>query len=126
MLAALGTSPDFSEFAVFVVWVPMLLTDATATAEGANADLVIDAPRFWDERRLAAWAVADAIGANGETAWDMYLFFSKDAVWDAACPPPVTWVHQLDNRWADRTKMACGPDLEPALIAAATMTLGSE
>lgn len=119
MLATLDASADLARLAVLVVWVPMLPSDSEPAANVADADLLVDAPRFWDGDRIAARAVATTIGAAGETAWDMYLFFGAAVIWEDGVPIPLTWVHQLPASWADPAKMACGPHLLPALSAAA-------
>ena len=123
MLATVEARPEFAELGVLLVWVPMLLTDSAAMAAAADGALPLEAVRFGDPDRTAAGAVAAAIGAPGETAWDMYLFFQAGTAWETYLPAPLTWVHQLHSTWADRSKMALGPDLFAALVSAAATTL---
>lgn len=123
MLETLQQHSAFAALKVFFIWVPMLPTDSLSAAEVSDDRLALDAPRFWDGDRLAARATAAGIGAPGETAWDMYPFFSRGTPWEANFPTPLNWVHQVDSAWADLSQRTCGPELLPALVTAASTTV---
>lgn len=99
-----------------IVWVEMLPQDREAdvvTLAGEMSD-----PRirwFHDPKRRAGRAIAASLGATGEVAWDVYLFFDADAEWKNRPPAPREWVHQLSDSWADPTRLRFGDQLEPEL-----------
>ena len=107
---------------VAVIWIPMLRGDNAAAARAAMALVRDPRVRHWyDSERLVGRAVASSLGADGETAWDMYLFYASNAAWAGDAPPlPLEWLHQLKGRaWADQARLRQGERLPPALRAAA-------
>lgn len=52
---------------------------------------------FYDADKLAGRAVAVSLGGEGETAWDIYLFYEQGTVWQHRPPVPVAWAHQYDR-----------------------------
>ena len=112
---------------VYVVWVPMLVTDNIETA-GTMANLISDprATHFYDERGEAGRAVAHAVGAAGATAWDCYLFYRAGVMWDRTLPPPDRWMHQLGpSVWADPTRFRWRDSLTAELHSAVAALLGA-
>src|SRR5216117_1476563 len=106
----------------------MLPADGARAAQEA-AHLVAD-PRvrhFYDGERRTGRAIASSLGtggAAGQIAWDMYLFYDRQARWSAdgvdAPPRPVDWLHQLRGRaWADPRRYHWGEALASALREAA-------
>src|SRR5687767_2737608 len=70
---------------------------------------------FYDPGHLAGRLVAASIGAVGQVAWDMYLFYESTSVWPAA---PGTWFHQLGGagrEWADPARYRWSERLAEAL-----------
>ena len=103
-----------------IVWLPMLAQDAGAQVEPAAA-LVPDArvAHFHDPERLVGKAIARSLGGDGEVAWDIYLFYGPEAIWDGETPPrPDDWRHQLGTQcpWADPSRVSWGAQLPPALL----------
>ena len=50
---------------------------------------------YWDGELLLGKHYQPLLGCDGP-AWDVYLLFDQEAVWDASGPPkPVYWEHQL-------------------------------
>lgn len=100
----------------------MLEGDTPAAALKAVSTMGRD-PRvrhFYDPDRRSGAGIARSLGATaGETAWDIYLFYPADGVWDGdEPPPPLDWVHQLGgDAWADRSRYRTGDDLVSALVA---------
>ncbi len=99
-----------------MVWIDMLPGDnAASAAESAKRFQDPRLRHFHDPNRLAGRVLAKSIGAAGHTAWDMYLFYGKEAEWIAGPPSPVDWVHQLDDEWAGSDHHAWGDGLKPKL-----------
>ena len=90
---------------VLVVWTDMLEGDSEEAALAA-CSLVSDsrAVHFHDPGSLAGRAVASSLGAPGEIAWDMYLFYDAPSAWENLPPRPVDWVHQLSPSWAEQSR----------------------
>ena len=99
-----------------IVWVEMLPEDRGADVE-ALAEEMSDRRISWfhDPKQRAGRAIAASLGAPGEIAWDVYLFFVAGAEWSDQPPAPTQWVHQLGDSWADRTRHHFGEQLEPEL-----------
>lgn len=90
----------------------MVIGDSRAQVEKIAASIAD--PRvqhFHDVHKLAGKAVARALGANGKTAWDTYLFFGREAMWQDALPAPIAWMHQLGDSWAEPAHYHSGDDL---------------
>ena len=101
-----------------MVWVEMLQEDAKADIDEVAATM--DDPRvrsFHDPMGRAGEAIAAALGAEGERAWDVYLFFDSEADWTELPPAPRGWVHQLGDEWADPVRRRHGDQLERELAA---------
>jgi hypothetical protein len=85
----LRMAPD-ADVAVYVVWLPMLPTDAASEIE---TGLVGDprARHFWDGDRVVGRWLADARVAGesaGGIVWDAFYVFGPEAVWNEK-PAPV-------------------------------------
>ena len=99
-----------------IVWVEMLLEDREADVEALAGEMIDPRIRwFHDPERRAGRAIATSLGAAGEVAWDVYLFFDVHAEWNDQPPAPRQWVHQLGDSWADPTRLRFGGQLEPEL-----------
>ena len=99
-----------------IVWVEMLPEDREADVMALAGEMTD--PRihwFRDPRRRAGRAIAASLGATGQVAWDVYLFFDADAEWKSQPPAPRQWAHQLGDTWADPTRHHFGDHLEPEL-----------
>jgi hypothetical protein len=71
---------------------------------------------FYDSERRVGKAIAEVLGAAGQTAWDTYLFYEAGMVWQSEPPRPVGWVHQLtDSMWADPEHRTVGDKLRVAV-----------
>jgi len=99
-----------------VVWIEMLPEDRAADIPALAQELAEHHIRwFHDPRRRAGRAIAESLGAAGQVAWDVYLFFDADAEWKDQLPEPRYWAHQLSDSWADATRQHFGDQLEPEL-----------
>jgi hypothetical protein len=106
------------DLGLIVVWIDMLPADNRRAAELAASifDPFPWVAQFHDPHRLAGKAIAASIGAPGQIAWDMYLFYKSDARWIEQPPEPDDWVHQLgDDPWAQADKFYWDEKLPPAL-----------
>jgi hypothetical protein len=76
---------------VYVIWLPMLVTDSRSEVERS----LIDDPRvrhFWDGGRVTgSWFAQADIGGLGYSGviWDAYFLFGPDATWDDKPAPLV-------------------------------------
>jgi hypothetical protein len=94
----LSSFPD-ADIAVSIVWIDMLETDNAAAARRA-AGMMRDARvmHFHDPNQHAGQAVAQSLMPESDhAAWDIYLFYAPNAVWNALPPTPVDWMHQLSD-----------------------------
>ena len=99
-----------------IVWVEMLPEDRVADVEALAGEMTDPRVRwFHDPKRRAGRAIAISLGATGEVAWDVYLFFDPHAEWKNQPPAPRQWIHQLGDSWADPTRLHFGEQLEPEL-----------
>jgi len=71
--------------------------------------------QFYDPARHVGQAIAAGLGGAGQVAWDIYLFYTKEAFWGAVAPPPVRYVHQLGDWWAAPAYRRHGAALVAAL-----------
>ena len=101
---------------VSIVWIDMLPNDNAAAA--AKSAKIFDDPRvrqFHDPRatRLAGKAFAHGLIREGAgVAWDIYMFYDKDARWDENPPKPIDYMHQLGGgRRADAERFHSGDEL---------------
>ena len=118
-----------AELPVTIVWIDMLPTDNEAAAKRSSR--IFEDPRvkqFHDPDRKAGRAIArDLLYEDGGPAWDIYLFYDKDAEWTDRPPEPVDWMHQLSGaRRADPSRFRPGPQLTKALKEATAGILAKE
>lgn len=104
--------------------------DTEAAAEASAQRL--DDPRvrhFHDpvSTHLAGKAFAEGLIAKGRgVAWDIYLFYGKDAEWGDGPPAPTEYLHQLGGgRRADAKQFRTGADLVKALHEAMHKVTGA-
>ena len=96
--SVLKSYPD-ADIQVSIVWIDMLPSDNHGAAVKSSA--IFDDPRvkqFHDPDRKAGRVFAkDLLYEGGGPAWDIYLYYDKDAVWGDTPPKPVEWYHQLSG-----------------------------
>jgi hypothetical protein len=108
----LAAFPDL-DVSVSLVWIEMLQTDDLEAARAIAATFSDPRVRhFHDPRasRRAGAAFGRRLLAPGRPAWDVYLFFDRDAGWRGdEAPKPVAWWHQLGaQHGADPSRLAAG------------------
>ncbi|MFL6335031.1 MAG: hypothetical protein ACJ754_17100 [Pyrinomonadaceae bacterium] len=89
----------------YVVWVPMLEMDEAAAVAEATKFLPDRRVRhFWDAKGTLKEAYASVLQlGEGQTAWDVYFAYGRDAEWKAERPPdPAYWMHQLSQLGQER------------------------
>jgi hypothetical protein len=108
----------------FIVWIPMVGTDAAPAAD-AEAARFADArvTHAWDPERRAGRLFKEPLGL-WRTAWDVYLVYAPGESWSGESPPaPTLWMHQLGSdpgaprdRFLDASRLSA--DVRRALEAA--------
>lgn len=82
-----------------LVWTPMLSTDVCEAAE--ERERIFSDQRvqhYWDPDRTLGRLISRSLNMKTSIAWDVYLIYPPDHVWDAEFPPmPASWMHQLDE-----------------------------
>lgn len=102
---------------VTIVWVDVLAHDDRRAAE-EQAALFTDArvAQFHDAGWRTGASFRSLAPLLSRGAWDIYMFFDRDARWEKEPPRPVAWMHQLGaGRWLDREHYRPGAELEPSL-----------
>ena len=77
----------------------MLVTDSLEAA-GAREIGFSDrrVQHYWDPDRALGRLLSQTLSLKSTVAWDVYLIYPPDHVWDAEFPPmPKFWMHQLDE-----------------------------
>ena len=116
--SVLDAYPD-TDIQVSIVWIDMLPSDNEGAARKSSA-IFKDEPRvrqFYDPNQRTGRAFARGLlNKGGGVAWDIYLYYDKDALWQDTLPEPVEWFHQLGGgRRADANKFRPGDKLTAAL-----------
>jgi copper chaperone CopZ len=126
--SVLNAYPD-ADIQVSIVWIDMLPSDNEKAA--AKSSAIFDDPRvtqFHDPDRKSGYAIAkDLLYENAGPAWDIYLYYDKDARWTDAPPKPIEYVHQLSGgRRADPARFRPGQQLIDALRESTSKILSAE
>jgi hypothetical protein len=100
---------------ILIVWLKMDKADSVDVVQESSR-LFRDDPRvtqFYDPAKACGLDVAESLGAaHGEVAWDVYLFYDRQAEWSEQLPGSVDWVHQLSgSRWAEPGRLFQGEQL---------------
>jgi hypothetical protein len=61
--------------------------------------------QFYDPEKAAGRAFPKSLGHEGEIAWDFYLFYPVQSVWQEFPPVPELYMHQLRDSWADQNRL---------------------
>lgn len=107
------------EINVIIVWTNMLETDDKENAYRA-ASMFKDPSivQYFDSENKFGDLVAKRLNPKGEKAWDIYMFYDKEIIWNDTIPLPFEYAHQLSTSLspcADNTKYFCGNDLTKRL-----------
>ena len=77
----------------------MLLADNLDAAKGNETEF--SDPRvthYWDPDRISGHLLAQTLNLREPIAWDVYLIYPPEHIWDAELPPaPKFWMHQLNE-----------------------------
>ncbi|MDQ2676623.1 MAG: hypothetical protein M3Y34_07415 [Actinomycetota bacterium] len=88
-----------ADLKVYVVWLPMLSTDARSRWRFTGH--TIDDPRvthFWDERRVVGrWLAEQAGWDDGDVMWDVYFLYGAEAEWGETPSEPLVRGEKLEN-----------------------------
>lgn len=116
--AILRRKPE-ADIKAFVVWIKMSAGDTLDVAQ-QSADQLGSEPQvthFYDPDQLVGRAVAEGFDAPvGKIAWDIYLFYRREEIWEDRIPNPIHWAHQLlGSRWAAPSHLFRGVNLTKRL-----------
>jgi hypothetical protein len=105
-----------TEISVSIVWIEMLPGDNLAAAQKMAGTIRDSRVRhFFDPRatRRAGNAIAKGLLNDGAgPAWDIYLFYDREAEWKDDPPKPADWMHQLGGgQRADPARFHIGEKL---------------
>ena len=75
---------------------------------------------FYDSKESSGKAIASCVGWTGQVAWDIYLFYEPGVEWVNPAPQPAHWMHQLKDRWAEKSHFRTGDGLVKELLEAMT------
>ncbi len=109
-----------------MVWIEMLPEDRNADLDILTQEM--DDPRirwFHDPSHRAGEVIAEILNAAELIAWDVYLFFDREAHWLDKPPRPLGWVHQLGGGQADPDRYHPGGQLYPELVNLFSEMVGS-
>lgn len=104
-----------TDFRLYIVWTDMLEDDSFLTAQ--KAATLINDPRvyhFYEGSESLGRTIARTLTGREGVAWDIYMFYGKEAIWDQSFPFPGDYVHQLNPEyflWVDGSTFSFGPDL---------------
>jgi hypothetical protein len=74
-----------AQLRVYVVWLPMLASDARETWDG-NTLPDTRVAHFWDgEAQVGKWFAEQVDGYRG-VAWDVYYLYGPEATWETVPP----------------------------------------
>ncbi|HEX6624987.1 MAG TPA: hypothetical protein VF064_14855 [Pyrinomonadaceae bacterium] len=82
---------------VDVVWVPSLPADDESKVPAATAKIPDErASHYWDEKGALVKAYGRVLRlGDGETAWDVYYVYGRDAEWGGEPPAPGFFMDQV-------------------------------
>lgn len=88
--------------------------------------------QFWDGKQAFGYEVGRSLNHPEHAAWDIYMFYDAQAVWEDSLPPPARWFIQMDpEMWAEVADstllttgaLTCGYDEIAAGLASVMDTL---
>ena len=83
---------------VHVVWSSQTGAKAKHVAGGAKLMNDERATHYWDPKRRVGAAFQRHIANMGSPAWDVWLLYEPDVLWEGESPPaPTWWEHQLSG-----------------------------
>ncbi len=82
--------------------------------------------QFFDPFQISGKILAKKLPMNAEVAWDIYLFYGKNKIWDSDLSEPIEWMHQMSDTDADSDHLRCGDDLVTGLYDSMSSITKSE
>ena len=67
--------------------------------------------QFYDPFQKSGKILAKSLPINAAVAWDIYLFYEKNKLWDDHLSEPIEWMHQMSDTDSDSKHLRCGDDL---------------
>ncbi len=102
-----------------IVWIKMNSNDTIEVVQKAVKNF--DDPRieqFYDPLQKSGNIIAKNLPVKAMIAWDIYLFYKNNDLWNDNIPAPVEWMHQMSDTDNDCAHLRCGDDLVKGLYDA--------
>lgn len=81
--------------------------------------------QFYDPSQKSGKILSRHLPLNAEVAWDIYLFYGKDKLWEDHLSDPIRWMHQMSDTDPDSKHLRCGDDLVEGLYDSMKLIAGS-
>jgi len=87
----------------YFIWGPYLTTDSEDIARASTQRLLApNAAYYWTPTPRLGQELGSVLRlAGGRLAWDVYLLYRKEIIWEGRFPEPTYWQQQLDVIQAD-------------------------
>lgn len=88
----------------YFVWGPFLKADTEETARQSMERVAApNSVHFWMTSQKLSWDAASELKFPlGRNAWDVYLLYQREIMWDRTFPLPSYWQQPLDLLQGDR------------------------
>jgi hypothetical protein len=122
VLETLSVKFPHADLCALIVWIPILVKDSMKEAL-PSVSILGDSrfKHFYDHNQCVGRAIANSVGWVGRVAWDIYLFYEPNLVWNEDPPQPSYWMHQLTDEWVKDNKYRTGNDLSSELASSMEM-----
>lgn len=114
-MSVIQSYPDV-DMQIGIVWIKMNDKDTFQAAQNIS-DKFNDhrVTQFYDPFQKSGRILAKNLPINAEVAWDIYLFYEKNKLWDDHLSEPIDWMHQMSDTDSDSKHLRCGDDLIKSL-----------
>jgi hypothetical protein len=110
-----------ADIQIGIVWIKMNVKDTRQAAQDISEKFTD--PRitqFYDPNQKSGKIFAKNLPVKADIAWDIYLFYKKNKVWDNNLSEPFDWMHQMGDTDSDSKHLRCGDDLVNGLYDSMT------
>jgi hypothetical protein len=95
-----------------IVWIKMSEKDTLQATQDISIKFNDSrVTQFYDPFQKSGRILAEKLPMNAKVAWDIYLFYGKNKLWDNHLSEPIEWMHQMRDTDSDSKHLQCGDDL---------------